>query len=172
MTKTIEPPDSHFLSAALGWLELGNPAEALVELGQIQPEQQRHPEVLNLRWQVAAAQQNWEEALRLAQDLLAVEPQNPAGWIHQSYALRRIPSRGLPSAWEALCPAADRFPQEPIIPYNLACYAAQMGRTEEAWLWLTRAMKTGNSRKIKKMALTDTDLKSLWARLRESEGER
>ncbi len=48
----LEPPDTHYLSAALGWLELGNAAESICELGQIRPENVNHPDVLEVRWMV------------------------------------------------------------------------------------------------------------------------
>ena len=35
--KSLGPPDSHHLSAAIGWLELGNVAEAGAELEKIAP---------------------------------------------------------------------------------------------------------------------------------------
>ena len=46
----LEPPDTHCFSAAIGWLELGNLAEAKAELAQISPAQQEHPDVLEARW--------------------------------------------------------------------------------------------------------------------------
>jgi hypothetical protein len=36
--KKLEPPDTHHVSAAIGWLELGNPAEAGEEIARITPE--------------------------------------------------------------------------------------------------------------------------------------
>ncbi len=50
----------------------------------------------------------------------------PAGWLHRAYALRRVANGGLPQAWDALLPAAEKFPGEPVIAYNLSCYACQM----------------------------------------------
>jgi hypothetical protein len=54
-----------------------------------------------------------------------------------------------------------------MIPYNLACYAAQFGRLEEAWQWLHKAMAAaGDTQHIKRMALADADLQKLWERIR------
>jgi predicted Zn-dependent protease len=163
------PPDSHFFRAAIGWLELGNPREALVELNQIKSEYQSTMEVLEVRWQILAADKNWEEALTTARQLIAANPDQAVGWVHQAYALRRTNKGGLSVACEALLPAADKFPQEPIIPYNLACYAAQMGQLDQAWQWLRRAARIGKASKIKALALADPDLEPLWEKLREDD---
>ena len=71
-------------------------------------------------------------------------------------------------AWAALRPAFEKFPTEEIVPYNLACYAAQFGRLEEAWEWLHKAMAAaGDIKLIKDRALADADLKPLWERIHE-----
>ena len=65
-------------------------------------------------------------------------------------------------AWNALLPAFDLFPKQPTIPYNLSCYACQMGQLDAARLWLKRAADIGGKDKIKTMALEDADLEPLW----------
>lgn len=162
----LEPPDTHYLLAAIGWLELSNPAEARAELAQISPAQQEHPDVLELRWSISAEQQRWEEGLQVAQALLRRAPKRPSGWLHQAYALRRVPEGGLQKAWEALLPAFDKFPKEPIIPFNLACYACQMRQLDVARDWLQRAVAISGKEKIKPMALRDSDLEPLWDDIR------
>jgi hypothetical protein len=61
-----------------------------------------------------------------------------------------------------LLPAADKFPSEPVIAYNLGCYACQMNQLIAALGWLQRAIGAGHKEAIKKMALEDDDLKPLW----------
>jgi hypothetical protein len=74
---------------------------------------------------------------------------------------------GLQRAWEALRPGYDKFPKAEVIPYNLACYAAQMSRLDEAWEWLHKSMEAaGDVNAIKAMALADNDLNALWDRIR------
>ncbi len=158
----LEPPDTHHFSAATGWLELGLPAEARAELARITPALQDQPDVLELRWMVAAEEKQWEEGLRIAQALIRWAPKRSSGWLHQAYALRRVPEGGLEKAWEALLPAADKFPKEPIILYNLSCYACQMQKLDTARLWLKRATTIGGVKKIKHMAMQDPDLEPLW----------
>jgi predicted Zn-dependent protease len=164
----LQPPDTHFLLAAFGWLELGLPAEADRELKRISPPFQDQPDVLEARWQVCAALNDWEGALQVAESLAQKAPERDSGWIHRAYSLRRVKDGGLQAAWEALRPALEKFPKNPIVPYNLACYAAQAGRLDEAWEWLHKAMEVaGDVESIKKMALADDDLKALWERVRE-----
>src|SRR5437016_1526350 len=135
----LEPPDTHFFAAALGWLELGNLAEAKAELAQISSAQQNQPDVLELRWMISAEQRDWPEGLEVARALVEGAPERVSGWLHQAYALRRVPDGTIQKAWDALLPAFDKFPKEFLIAYNLACYACQMKDLEGARLWLDRA---------------------------------
>jgi len=162
----LEPPDAFALSAALGWLELGNATEALGELEHVTPANQSHPGALEVRWAVLAELKRWEPALAAAEELVRVAPDHASGWLHRAYAMRRVPDAGLAKAWDALLPAADKFPGEPVIPYNLACYACQLERLDDARNWLRRAMKAGRAAEIKRMALADSDLQPLWPEIR------
>jgi hypothetical protein len=163
----LEPPETHYLSAAIGWLGLGNALEAELELARIGPARQRHPDVLEVRWLICAEQNRWTEGLQLARWLIHAAPERPTGWLHQAYALRRVPGGGVQNAWDALVPTHERFPKEPIIPYNLACYACQMGRLEVARRWLRLAFALGGKKQTKTMALADSDLEALWNEIRE-----
>ena len=102
-----------------------------------------------------------------AETLVRVAPGRSAGWVHRAYAMRRVRHGGLQLAWAALLPAYQMFPKEEIIPYNLACYAAQSGRLDAAWDWLHKAMEAaGDMKVIKERALHDCDLQPLWERIR------
>jgi len=162
----LGPPDSHHLNAAVGWLGLGLPEEAKAELKVISPAHQRHPDVLEARWTIHAQEQRWDAALDVARKLLAQSPNRADGWLHHAYALRRVADGGLEKAWEALKPAADKFPAEPVIAFNLSCYACQMQQLDEARVWLKRALKVGGKEHIKRMALADSDLEPLWDEIR------
>jgi predicted Zn-dependent protease len=163
----LEPPDTHYFLAAVGWLELGNPAEAKAELAQMSPAQKDHPDLLELRWSIAAQEEHWDEGLQLAQALLRCAPNRSSGWLHQAYALRRVPDGGLQRAWDALLPAFEKFPKQSTIAYNLACYACQLGQLDAARDWLKRAVFIRGKEKIKVMALSDSDLEPLWGEIRE-----
>ena len=163
----LAPPHSHILSAAEGWLELGNLVEAQAELTRMEEPLQNHPQVLSVRWAICAQEKNWPAALELARQLVQLVPESPFGWLHQAYALRRVADGGLQAAWDALLPALEKFPQLALIPYNLACYACQLQQLEKARELLQRALKTGEKQQIKRIALEDPDLQPLWIEIRE-----
>jgi predicted Zn-dependent protease len=158
----LEPPESHYVSAAVGWLELGSIAEAKAELSQLGPAFSNYPAVLELRWMICAEEKQWREGLQIARALLHQAPDCSSGWLHQAYALRRVPDGSVKDAWKALLPAFDKFPKEPMICFNLSCYACQMKQLDAAFVWLKRAAVLGGKEQIKKMALADSDLEALW----------
>ena len=162
----MEPPDSHHLDAAIGWLGLDCVAEARESLGQVDPAFRYHPDVLSVHWTLHAHERQWDDALRIAGEELAGWPDEAAGWLHRAYALRRVSGGGLPQAWEALLPAAKKFPSEPVIAYNLSCYACQMHRLPDARTWLKKALKIGKRENVKELALADSDLQPLWEEIR------
>lgn len=157
---------AHQLNAVLGWLELGNVDEARAELNRIGPAVQSRPDLLEVRWILDARREDWPEALRTAERLLEMAPENASGWLHRAYAARRVPEGGVEKAAKLLKPAFDKFPEEPTIAYNLACYACQLGQLDEAREWLREAVKRGNSKKIRLMGLNDSDLEPLWPEIR------
>ncbi len=161
----LEPPDSHCLDAAVGWLGLGCAADAQAELNQISAANQRHPAVLDVRWALCAHEKNWSSALEVAVLEMKLAPEEAGGWLHHAYALRRVTDGGLSKAWDALLPAAQKFPDEPVVAYNLSCYACQMQQLDTARQWLHRAIAAGEKETIKLMALADDDLKPLWAEI-------
>jgi tetratricopeptide (TPR) repeat protein len=163
--KPLEPPDSIHLTAAEGWLGLGNQIEAFEELEQISPQLRVHPDVLELRWQIYAKEAKWEACVDIARALTKLAPARPHGWIHLAYSLRRAKNGGLLAALGALSPIATKFPQTPTIPYNLACYDCQLGNLREARRWLEKAFNIGDSKQLKLMALDDPDLEPLWANI-------
>ena len=156
------PPDTHHLLAAQGWLELGNQAEAELELEKITPELQTHPLVLEMQWQVQAEQRKWDKCVEVAAALVKTAPENPSGWIHRAYALRRVAGGGLKIAFDSLRPAVEKFPEVSVIPYNLACYTCQMNDLDEARNWLAKAFANSDAKEVKKIALSDSDLEILW----------
>jgi Flp pilus assembly protein TadD len=164
--RQLDVPDLHFLQAAQGWMGLGSLGEALAELRNISPENQRHPAVLELRWIIHIQLENWDAALAAATDLLVEAPENANSWLHRSYALRRATGGGVAQARAALEPALEKFPTEPVISYNLSCYACQMQDLEVARQWFQRALEVGRKKEIKSMALADPDLEPLWEEIR------
>jgi Flp pilus assembly protein TadD len=164
--KPLEPPDSHHLSAAIGWLGLGNVAEASAELEKIAPQFRSHPEVLAVQFDIHAQASKWDAAAEIAGTLTQLEPEQPGAWISLAYATRRKPDGGISQARAILIQAQQTFPRETIIAYNLACYDCQLGDLDAAKAWLDKACTLGDARKIKHMALQDPDLEPLWPDIR------
>jgi tetratricopeptide (TPR) repeat protein len=155
----LDFPDRHLALAAEGWLDLQDPDEAARELAQISPTGRCHPSVLEVRWRVCAGRRLWPEALEVARELTQVAPEQPEGWIHQSYTLHEL--RRTDEAWDALLRVADRFPNESIISYNLACYACQRGDLNLARQWLQQAVRLRSKEEIRALASSDPDLEPI-----------
>jgi tetratricopeptide (TPR) repeat protein len=163
----LEPQDQQHLSAAQGWIELGNLAEARRELDSLSPAAAAQPDALEGWWQFHAAAREWEAALAAAARLIKLDPERCSGHIHLSFSLHEL--KRTQEAWDQLLPAAARFPGVSTIPYNLACYACQLGHLKEARQWLTLALSVGNQGEVLAMALRDADLQPLWPELRSKE---
>jgi Flp pilus assembly protein TadD len=159
--KPLEPPDSHFVSAAVGWLGLGNWQEAAEELKHLSPDAASHPEVLAVRYEILAKAGQWELAADAALTWTKKAPEERGAWIAQAYAVRRKPGGGIALAKGILTAAQQRFPQEPLIAYNLACYECQLGNLPQARDWLRQAFKWGDARHLKQMCAQDSDLEPL-----------
>jgi Flp pilus assembly protein TadD len=164
--KPLQPPDSHHLSSALGWLGLGDWREAYEELKKIAPELRAHPDVLVAGWHIYARSQNWNMADEIARELLQIQPQEPQYWIWHAYSTRRMAGGGIPKAKVLLGKAQQLIPQEPLISYNLGCYECQLGNLEAAWTWLEIAFNSGDPKAFKSLALEDPDLEPLWRKIR------
>jgi predicted Zn-dependent protease len=157
--------DQRHLDAAEGWLELGNWLEANEELEHITPELRAHPFVLRVRWGIYAKAEKWEMAGEVARGISVILPDNSFGWKHWAYALHEL--KRTKEAWSVLIPIADKFPDDYIISYNLACYSCQLGNLKESFNWLVRAIDLAGKKDIRLMALDDDDLEPLWNKISE-----
>jgi tetratricopeptide (TPR) repeat protein len=160
----LAPPDTHHLTAAQGWIELGNYVEADAELDKIAQEFRAHPDVLGVRWCICAKAGKWETCVDLAAAVVAADPKRPSGWIQRSFALHEL--KRTQEALDLLEPAANLFLDEWNIRYNLACYACQLGKHDEALEWLKDALDLAEDKKaVKTMAMDDKDLEPLWVKI-------
>lgn len=154
----LEHPDDLHLQAAVGWLELGLPLEADDELDQIAAEMQTHPEVLLVRCDVFFEMKKWDAVVALAERMVKRWPKNRQMWIQRSFALHELGRTQ--EAFDKLRPVGGRFRKSWTIPYNLACYCAQLGRMEESQQWFRKAMAMA-PKEVKVQAIDDPDLKPL-----------
>ena len=155
----LGPPDSHYLDAATGWLGLGLPRDAQQELDRLTPSARHHPDVLTVDWEIYARERRWDEALEVATRLQDADGSRPTGWINRAFALHEL--RRTTEAQEALLPALPRFPTIGLIPYNLACYACQLGHLDQARGWLRQAMSLDGREVVIARARADSDLDAL-----------
>ncbi len=164
----LEPPDSHHLSAAIGWLGLGSHTEANEELEKISAKNGADPSVLAVKIEVCCKAGKWDLAAENAVQLVKLQPDQPMAWITLAYATRRKQDGGIPQAREVLMPVQKLFPKEWLIPYNLACYECQLGNKKKAWAWLKKAFDLGDAKQLKLMALKDPDLEPFWVEIGET----
>ena len=157
--------DRMALQRAQGWLELHLPMEANEELEEMQPAMRAHPEVLKLRYSIFSAAKKWDMALEIANCLHRELPDDPYGWVHAAVALYRLGRTQ--EAKELSLALAPRFPKDWSIPYNLACYCAQLSEIQEAQEWFKAAMALDENT-VKRMGIDDPDLEPLWQGRRES----
>ncbi|HJO10172.1 MAG TPA: tetratricopeptide repeat protein [Verrucomicrobiota bacterium] len=156
----IPPPDNHHLSSATGWLQLGNPTEALADLGKVSPEQREHHEVLHLEWHIHAQNKVWESCLEIGRVMVNLHPHDIAGWINQANALFYL--KRAQEAFELLESVRGKHPKNEAIPYNLSCYACQFGDLTLAMDCYQEAAQVGDREKIREVALQDPDMEPIW----------
>ena len=157
----LSPEDQLQAAAAEGYLTLGLFAEAEISLTQLSAAAQASPEVLMVRVQLYQATQQWAKLQAAAVQLATMEPFDPQWIITLAFATRRANS--IPAAKLILEAAMVTFTEEPLIPYNLACYECQLGDVPAAKKLLERALRM--QPKMGPMALEDSDLEPLWATL-------
>ena len=153
------------MDAASGWIGLGDLKSARAELEQLSLGILNHPAVLMVRSELLFAEESWESLLPLIEMLLLKFPKLDFLWINRSYAFHEL-SR-TQEAFDALLPAAKKFPKRWLIRYNLACYCSQLGALDEAMKWLQQAIALVGEKEIKAMALDDPDLEPLQKTIRE-----
>jgi Flp pilus assembly protein TadD len=105
-------------------------------------------------------------AASLLPTLVQLSPDRPSGWVRRSFALHGL--KRTQQAFDLLLPAVKKFPEIPTIPYNLACYCAQLGKLEEARRWLLQSYELGNARMLKSAARYDPDLAPLFVNASET----
>jgi predicted Zn-dependent protease len=151
-----------YLESAKGWYLLGNLKEADAELNQIQPEFRLHPDVLEVRFAIYSRSKKWQTCMEIATAMLSVASDRPTSWINSAIVLHAF--KETHAAWNTLYHVKDRFPKTPLIPYNLACYAAALGRYSDSCKMLEQAIRLGGE-EIADLAREDPDLNPLWHKI-------
>ncbi|MCD8533386.1 MAG: hypothetical protein LR011_00790 [Verrucomicrobia bacterium] len=161
----IQAPDKHFLSAAQGWLDLGNPTEAELELNRIGYWSRSHPEVMMIRWKLVCRMKKWERSLDVARTMIRTASDRPSGWVCLAYSLCHL-DRDI-EAKARLIEASARFPTVSAIPYFLARLSVKLEQMEDAVRWFHAWNEMVETDEQRKTARRDPKLKALWAYLGE-----
>ncbi len=151
------------LEEADGYLDLRMPVRAQELLSNMPKACQDHPLFIAIRLRLAMDQKEWALGSALGEALTRQNPDSLEGFIHWAYCVRRHVD--IPSARHILAAASKRWPKEPLIFYNLACYECQMGHLVEALRLLRKAVR--QQADFQTLALEDTDLQPLWPLLEE-----
>ena len=132
--------------------------EADKELDKIDPFNRAAPEVLALRIAIYRGLEKWELMQEIAKRLAEFQPDDIQWTISLAYATRRANS--IQAAKEVLLNAEPKFPKEPAIKYNLACYFCQTGDIKTAKSYLKQAFEIDLNWRV--AALEDADLRPIW----------
>jgi hypothetical protein len=132
----ITYPDLHHVNAAIGWLELGAPAEAAMELDKVTFQTLARHDVMLLRWKVCARIDSWPIALYLARTLVRISPDMPASWLCLAFSLVNV--HGAFDAWHELLEAARKHPRISSVPIFLSRLCGQIIDRKKSALWLSR----------------------------------
>lgn len=147
--------------AAQGYVELGLHEEARGELSHLPPEVHERPDVMELNVLCHMSDHHWAEALRLAQGLCLLEPNEPGGFIHAAFCLHELGRTEEALDLLAHGPAALRT--KPVYYYNVGCYLARLGQEEKALQLLKQSFEMDGD--LRRDARKDPDLLSLRQKL-------
>lgn len=148
----------HF-ERAQGWLLLENHAAAERALRLIPAAFRQRSEVRQFRAQLHLSAGRWAKAVPLLRRLQKQDPTEPQYAVSLAFAVRRADS--IVAAEKILLEARTRFPQEAVIWFNLACYAAQQDRLPDAHNLLREAVRRESA--YRDLAKADPDLAPLWS---------
>src|SRR6266567_1427524 len=87
-------------------------------------------------------------------------PDASFGFVHMAVALHEL--KRTEEARNVLLPVLNKFRDNYMMRYNLACYSCRMGNLREASKWLEEAIDLDKTGVVRCMALEDPDLEALW----------
>lgn len=143
--------------AAQGYVELGLHQEAREELARLGADVRERADVIELNMLCLMGEQSWEQALALTQQLCALEPEEPGGFIHAAYCLHEL-GRTV-EALDMLTRGPAALRTKPVYYYNLGCYLACLGEEAKALALLRQSFEMDGS--LRSHARKDPDLDRL-----------
>jgi len=154
-------PDSNrtqkALRAAEGYAELKMYDDALAELDRLLAEVPDHLDALYRKGLILLERGRWAEAEAPFCRIIELDPEQAHVYVHLAWIYRRIAS--LEKAIETIQRAIELKPSMPIALYNLACYRAVQGQSEQALTLLGKAI--GLAKEYRALARSDPDFESV-----------
>jgi tetratricopeptide (TPR) repeat protein len=150
-SQPLSHADKQHLRAAEGWFELGNLKEANAELDEIAPATRTHPDVLAMRVRIYEMAGQWQGAVEIASTLCKLRPKEGLPCLYLGRALDGLGNTA--AAIDFLRHAADNFPNDSTLSYDLAVYCCKAGQLEAGREWLKRAIEVSGSGELKLRAL-------------------
>ena len=145
------------VNKAEGYLTLGMYEDALGEASAALEIEPASYTANSLRGIAMISLERFDEARPALLEAIATEPERPETYIHLAYVDRRTVS--LDKAIETIHKAIELKPDMPIANYNLACYCAVKGETDDALRYLGRAINIAPH--FRETARADDDFESL-----------
>ncbi len=157
--KMLPREEAIILEWTAEYLKAGNPQAATSKLEKVSPAFRNHPDVLEMQYKIYQHEKRWRAALDTARKYSQVAPEKVNGWITQAACMHEMEMTE--PALDTLIPLVTMFPNEHLIPYDIARYSSRLGRLEEAHQWLNRAFNIGGKAKVLKKVLREPDLEPL-----------
>ena len=162
--KDLPIKDKIHANAADGWISLGDLTKAKAELAEISPEFQDHPDVIQVRWHVAATAAEWDSCIEIAAELTHMTPERSFGWMNLALSLRRL--NRFQDAVQVLRQGIEQCGETPTLEINLACCHARLGSVSWASKSLKRAfelvLEPQDRNCLLLRALGEEDLEPVW----------
>ena len=149
--------DFQSAESAVGYANLGMYADALAELENLSPQMVGDDGVQEFKLRLLERACRWQDAAGLAARLATSHPDESRWFIAWAFAKRR--SDSIETASKILTDAAHLHPKDPLIQFNLGCYAAQRGDLTTAQTYVRRAIELDHD--LEKLAHQDPDLEPL-----------
>lgn len=145
------------LESALGWLELGLPDEALVELSRLSAKDRMSRQALELKLFAEMGAGRWNAGADTSRLLCLRDPKEPQFFLHAACCLHETGDTMAARNW--LMTGPSELIEDPVFHYNIACYHAVLGQPNQARSHLERAFSMDES--LRELAERDADLECL-----------
>lgn len=131
------------LQAATGWLELGLPSEALMELESLPSNVRNRRDVLEVRLAAQMVSQSWNPASDTARLLCLKAADEPVFFLRAAFCLHETGDTLAACNW--LLRGPKTLFEMAIFHYNLACYLWTLGQADRARSHLKQAISMDES---------------------------